>query len=155
MSSGPRHTAVEVARYVLRFAHSKGSLVTNLKLQKLLYYAQGWHLAIFNKPLFGDSIEAWVHGPVVPKVYQKYKKYRWQPIGSQPNNVSLSPQTKRFMQELLEVFLPIDAFQLERMTHREPPWIEARGSLEPDAICHNEISQERMQSYFTELADEN
>jgi uncharacterized phage-associated protein len=49
--------------------------MSNLKLQKLMYYAQGFSLVLFNKPLFPERIEAWIHGPVIPAVYHKYKGY--------------------------------------------------------------------------------
>ena len=54
---------------------TRGDLMTNLRLQKLLYFAQGWHLARFGRPLFDASIEAWPYGPVVPEVYRAYKEY--------------------------------------------------------------------------------
>ena len=52
----------------------------NLKLQKLVYYAQAWHLALRDVPLFEEDFEAWVHGPVIPALYQEYKKFGWRPI---------------------------------------------------------------------------
>ena len=65
--------ATEVARYFLSLTdEDAGELISNLKLQKLLYYAQGFHLAIFGGPLFPESIEAWQHGPVVPEVYRYF-----------------------------------------------------------------------------------
>ena len=63
----------DVAKYFLSLSDdSSGDYISNLKLQKLLYYAQGFHLAIFNKPLFNEPIEAWAHGPVVGSSYRKY-----------------------------------------------------------------------------------
>lgn len=50
--------------------------ISNLKLQKLLYYMQGFHLAYFDTPLFDDDIEAWMYGPVVPCVYNHFKKMK-------------------------------------------------------------------------------
>ena len=146
-----RPTALEVARYIVRFAHLKGSLITNLKLQKLLYYAQGWYLVIEDDLLFQDRIEAWIHGPVVPTVYREYKKFRWMPIDKQPQKVGLPRQIEEFLDEFLSFFLPIDAYKLEQMTHTERPWKEARGDLEPDESCSNEMSTETMKSYFNSL----
>ena len=64
-----------VANYLLSYAKKRNSSVDNLKLQKLLYYAQAWHLVFRGKPLFRERIEAWVHGPVVPLIYREYRKY--------------------------------------------------------------------------------
>ena len=62
-------SAQQIADYLIAFSHSVGDPISNLKLQKLLYYAQAWYLALHNEPLFPESIEAWVHGPAVPPVY--------------------------------------------------------------------------------------
>jgi uncharacterized phage-associated protein len=62
----PVTTAQEVANYFIRRAHDSGEFISNLKLQKLLYYSQAWHLAIFDRRLFPERFQAWVHGPVIP-----------------------------------------------------------------------------------------
>ena len=62
-------TAFDVANYFLSIPEYED--LTNLKLQKLVYYAQGIHLAIYGKPLFNEAIKAWEHGPVVPELYRK------------------------------------------------------------------------------------
>ncbi|MBC6455939.1 MAG: DUF4065 domain-containing protein [Hormoscilla sp. SP5CHS1] len=66
----------DVANYFLaQQDESAGDLISNLKLQKLVYYAQGFHLAIYVRPLFTEAIAAWTHGPVVPELYEYYQKY--------------------------------------------------------------------------------
>ena len=70
----------DVAQFFIGLANEQanneqGDMMTNLRLQKLLYFAQGWHLARYGKPLFDDDIEAWQYGPVVPSVYNAYKQY--------------------------------------------------------------------------------
>lgn len=70
--------AQDVARFFIDLGvhqnnSDRGDLVTNLRLQKLLYFAQGWHLARFGIPLFDSPIEAWQFGPVVPEIYHQYK----------------------------------------------------------------------------------
>jgi uncharacterized phage-associated protein len=72
----PKLSCHEVADYLLAKAAAEeegNELISNLKLQKLLYYAQGVHLALHDVALFPEEIQAWMHGPVVPEVYQKYK----------------------------------------------------------------------------------
>ncbi|MGK8328482.1 Panacea domain-containing protein, partial [Pseudomonas aeruginosa] len=69
-------SSIDVAKFFLAQSNEEaGDLVSNLKLQKLVYYAQGFHLAVYDEPLFTDSIEAWTHGPVVPNVYHHYKQF--------------------------------------------------------------------------------
>src|SRR6266446_3445682 len=73
-------TASILAKYIIASCSDDGKSVTNLKLQKLLYYAQAWKLALHGKPLFNDRIEAWVHGPVVPVVFREYRDFKWAPL---------------------------------------------------------------------------
>lgn len=70
----------DIASYFIERANQTKSTINNLKLQKLVYYSQAWHLAIHGIPLFKEDFQAWVHGPVVPELYQKYKGFGWQPI---------------------------------------------------------------------------
>lgn len=153
----PVTTATEVAKYIIWFAHKRGSSITNLKLQKLLYYAQGWHLVFYDRPLFGDKIEAWIRGPVVPIIYHQYQGYRYRSIDEDvaPPQFDSTMETaylKDFLNDFLQEFLSLDAFEMERMAHREQPWIEARGGLPPDARCTQAISCDTMKTYFKALA---
>jgi uncharacterized phage-associated protein len=69
-------TAMAVAEYFLTLQEEEaGDLISHMKLQELLYYAQGLHLALNGRPLFDDTIEAWTHGPVVPTVYREFKRF--------------------------------------------------------------------------------
>ena len=74
--------AEDVAGYFLMKQRSDEVIepLTHLKIQKLCYYAQGFALAILDKPLFFEDIEHWKHGPVIPTLYQKYKSYGASPI---------------------------------------------------------------------------
>jgi uncharacterized phage-associated protein len=146
-------TAHELAKYIIWFANQSGELITNLKLQKLLYYAQGWHLAHYGEHLFDDKFEAWVHGPVIPSIYRKYKK-GWQPINVKVKHPSISGGLKLWMDRFLRAYMSIDAFELEKMVHCEAPWVEARMGLPIDANCSNEINEGSMQAYFASLLND-
>ena len=63
------HTARQITEWFLAWGEHNDAPLSNLKLQKLLYYAQGHYLGDHAKPLFEDEIEAWVHGPVVRSIY--------------------------------------------------------------------------------------
>lgn len=70
--------AIEISKYIVNYANEKGLDITNLKLQKLLYYVQAAFLLLSEgkEPCFSDKIVAWLHGPVVENVYYEYSKYR-------------------------------------------------------------------------------
>jgi uncharacterized phage-associated protein len=69
-----------LAPHIVYWFSSKKQQIDNLKLQKLLYYTQAWHLAIFGTPILAEQIEAWVHGPVIPDVFRLYRDCRWNSI---------------------------------------------------------------------------
>lgn len=147
-------TASDVAKYILCVAHSTEELITNLKLQKLLYYAQGYYLAFHHgEPLFADGIQAWIHGPAVPNIYGEYKHNRWNPISDNVVAPQFDDDLEEYLGLIINTFLPIDAYKLEQMTHEEPPWREARGNLPPDAPCTNLIQPKTMQVYFKGLLE--
>jgi uncharacterized phage-associated protein len=141
----------KVANYFIFLHHESGDLITNLHLQKLMYYAQAWHLALKNKPLFVEDFEAWVHGPVLPSLYQRFKIYRWNPIGIKVKEPDLPTTTKKHLKEIVKVFGKFSAFELERMTHNEAPWKKARKGLPLDVNSSKIISKSSMKSYYSSL----
>ena len=145
-----KHTpAIEIAKHFIASFQKNENAITNLKLQKLLYYAQAWHLALYGTALFNDKIEAWVHGPVVPNVFREYKKYSWNPISVSPTNVLIHSSDIQFhLKQVIRVYGKFDATTLERMTHRESPWMEARGTLAPDEPSNRVINLESMKTFY-------
>ncbi|MDY7013941.1 MAG: DUF4065 domain-containing protein [Cyanobacteriota bacterium] len=122
----------EIADYFIWLANETGSFISNLKLQKLVYYAQAWHLALYQTPLFEEDFQAWIHGPVIPELYQKYKDYRWRPILKDVTLPKLTPDILKFLDEVAEEYFACDSYELEQMTHAEAPWNQARENLQPD-----------------------
>ena len=142
-----------IADYFIALAQETGSFVSNLKLQKLVYYAQAWHLALHKEPLFPEDFQAWVHGPVIPELYQKYKPFGWQPI-EQEVNVQLPIVVLDFLAEVAQEYFGCDAYKLEQMTHSEIPWQRARGNLPPDAVSTAMIKKQWMKEYYTACGEE-
>jgi uncharacterized phage-associated protein len=147
-------TANDIADHILCQMHEVEDLITNLKIQKLVYYAQAWYLAIYNEPLFDDRLEAWPHGPVQPELYRRFKRYQWKPIDEQPDPCpKFVDPIKEHLKEILDVYGDLTAHHLERLTHKEDPWKNARGDLPLDAPCTNAISHEDMKDFYRRLAD--
>ena len=141
----------DVAKYFLSLAdEDAGDLISNLKLQKLVYYAQGFHLALYDEPLFEEKIEAWTHGPVAPELYHTYKDYGANAI-PRPTDMDFSiydQHTREFLDEVYQVHGQFSAWKLRNMTHDEPPW--------KIAIDHGGIiTRSSMQEFFkTQLVDQ-
>jgi uncharacterized phage-associated protein len=142
-----------VADFLLVESRERGDILTNLKLQKLIYYAQAWYLALHDKSLFDEDMQAWVHGPVLPSQYHRFSQYKWQPIVADVERPAIVDTTiVSHLLEVVDVFGTETAVALERMTHQEAPWIEARNGLPPDAICTNVISKDSMRDYYRALS---
>ena len=133
----------DVADYFLTLLDDNaGDVITNLKMQKLVYYAQGYSLAIAGKPLFDEEFEAWMHGPVVPELYHKYKEYGNFPLPI-PRNVNFEKFTedeKELLNEVYRLYGQFSAWRLRDMTHEEPPW--------KDAPANGIITKKSMKAYF-------
>lgn len=118
-----------------------GEGITNLKLQKLVYYAQGFFGAIFETPLFNDNIEAWTHGPVTPELYHAYKAFGAERItyDGDFNNDSLTAEEYGLIDEIYSVFGQFSAWKLRDMTHGEAPWLDH--AQQADVIPFPEIKE--------------
>ena len=143
-------TAQNVANFFVSQFQKAGDPVTNLKLQKLLYYAQGWHLAFTESPLFDERIEAWPHGPVVPPVYGSFKQYQWNVIVGDVAEPVLPDGVKKHLDEVMEVYGVHGAYYLERLTHQERPWIDARAGLADTDPSNAVIPIDAMKKFFQE-----
>lgn len=144
-----KYTASEIAKWFLAYNREKADgegadLISNLKLQKLLYYAQGTFLGITDHPLFDDAIVAWEHGPVVPSVYHAYKSNRGNGIDYTDDFDfdQISPEDESILESVYENFGQFSAWKLRNMTHEESPW--------KDTPKNHEISQEKIRDYFLE-----
>lgn len=136
-------TALDVSKYFLCLIDPDvGDLISNLKLQKLVYYAQGFHLAMHGSPLFNEEILAWEHGPVVESLYHIYKDFGSSaiPVPENFNDEVLTTQEKELLKEVFEVYGQFSAWKLRNMTHSEQPWIETKRN--------HPISNEVMAAYF-------
>jgi len=144
--------ALEVARYLIKLAAAEDEpeFLTHLRLQKLLYYVQGWSLAARNKPMFQERIEAWANGPVVRDVYPRFASYGRNPIPPDeiPEPVGLNKEEAVFVEAVWGAYKQYSAGGLWNMTHKEAPWKDARGTLGPAERCTNEITRKALRAFF-------
>ncbi len=151
----------EFADFVVSYCNSMGEPITNKKLQKLLYYVQAWHLAYFDEPLFDEAPEAWVHGPVFPSVYYKYKDFSYNPIGVDGEDdlckkdfderleiLKLSDEQSKLVYSVINKYGSMSAMKLEILTHSEAPWCDARNGLQDWEPSAKPISNESMREYY-------
>jgi len=125
------------------------------KLQKLLYYAYAWVLTLTNEDdhhldnqLFNDHFEAWVHGPVLPEIYRKYREYGYHNIPKQVNVPQFSDEVEDILQQVWEEYGSYTADELESITHQEKPWRMARQGISPLNASSKELSDQAIFDYY-------
>lgn len=145
---------LDIAKKLIKMADDDiangGDNLTNLKLQKLLYYEQGYHLAAFNTPLFNEAVEAWMYGPVIPAAYDFYQQYGATSLPVDDEVIVLTNDEEALFYQVYDAYREFSAIGLMNKTHQERPWMmvqpKNRGSI---------ISQESMKAYFkTQMVDD-
>ncbi len=137
----------DVAAYILE----KAGPMTAMKLQKLAYYCQAWSLVWDEKPLFRDRIEAWANGPVVPKLYQLHRGHFKVTKWSRGDSSHLTHEEQETVDAILDYYGPKNSQWLSELTHRESPWLDARGDLAPGERGNSVISHAAMAEYYSSL----
>jgi uncharacterized phage-associated protein len=157
-----------VANAFLRLSRQARQVIDPMKMQKLVYFAHGWHLGLNRTPLISEPVEAWDYGPVVPSLYRALKPYGAGQILEPLQDFAPSSgggfrivtpdvedeRTEQFLQRILDVYGQLSALQLSEITHRaDTPWTQirnafpgVRGAVIPDSV---------MERYFRQLADQN
>ena len=141
-----------VAKYLL----IKAVDITQLSLQKLLYYAQAFFRALYNEELFSDDCQAWVLGPVFPEIYYKYVSFGYDPISnpleeSEAELMGLTNKEVIFLDAILSSFGQYSGKVLSQMTHMEKPWLETRGTLHPEDRSVAIIKRSVIADYFSDV----
>jgi uncharacterized phage-associated protein len=158
--------AKKMVEVVLTFFDCKDDLITNKKLQKILYYIEAWSL-VYHSSVIDEDFEAWVHGPVVPSIYHHFKKFGYSPIqnkykkGETPSSrwnelngsLKLKKDEMDLIVEVLNKYGSLSSFELEKLSHSELPWLQARGEAGPFDACFNTIDKKIMKQYYSSLVD--
>ena len=160
------YSAIDIARYIIKYSNEKEYRVSNLKLQKLLYFVQAYFLISLDKPAFSERIEAWSFGPVVPVVYREFKKYGsadippvgrwvfksehnfWDIYHDDYSYIPIKKAHKKIINKVVDEFSEYSAVGLMKLTHDQTPWKEA---FNPQSYHHNnEITNKDIKKYFEE-----
>lgn len=145
------HTAIEAANAFIKLARRDGKKLTNMQLQKLVYIAHGFFLALLNDALFDDKIEAWDFGPVIPNLYHKLKKYG---AGEVTNLIDTENQIEpdgpemKIIENVWESYNQFSGEELSAMTHAEgTPW----SAVWEKGQRHTEIPNHSIRTHYERL----
>lgn len=140
---------------ILKVKAEDSTSLTNLKLQKLLYYVQAWYLAFNGRELFPGKFQAWIHGPVNRDIYDRFKgeKSLYSEIDAEDVlNKScvdaIHSEDQKHIDVILEFYAKFSGTQLEYMTHQEEPWLAARQGFAPMERCEKDIDSDLMKEYY-------
>lgn len=129
--------------------------ITPLALQKALYYIQGFYYAFYNKFLFSEECEAWVHGPVYRDIYIRYRDYRFDPISgnNEFDDSVFTSAEKAVLDSVIKNVCCYSGKILEEFTHNEEPWLSARHELPMTAISDRRIAKSLIGDYFSAVKE--
>jgi uncharacterized phage-associated protein len=155
------YSAKAIANEFVKISHAQGAALSPMKLQKLLYFAHGWNLALTDKPLLDEEVEAWQYGPVVPSVYHDFKQFGSRAIPREAVDYEFEdftvtavapsvPDSDEFTHGLIKkiwsVYGRYDGVQLSKMTHEGgTPWAN---TWREDLPKGTGIKNEDIENYF-------
>lgn len=145
------NTAVEIAKHFVGIAAREKRDISPLKLQKLLYFAEGYHLAIHGTSLFVDEIEAWKFGPVVESVYHEFKEFGSGPIDRQWARAAFEDSDPRheFLQRVWMTFRNWSPIELSELSHQPGgPWDQVLQENDGELRRNLPIEKDRIRIYF-------
>ena len=155
------YNVLDICRYVINYSNDRGYGITNLKLQKVLYFVQAYFLITTSKQCFKERIEAWDFGPVVPEAYREYKQFGSSNIPSVSYYVEVNSKdfwnskVKTYRKEVISnrdqnrIDAVVDrlsdysATDLVEITHNQTPWMDAYVPYR-----NNEITPQAIKEYF-------
>lgn len=151
------YNALDIARYIINYSISKNKSITNLQLQKIMYYVQAAGMVSNGIPIFSESIKNWKYGPVIEEVYQEFRVNGHSSIPKQDKVINIIFDSENFEVKVVEkkfddsiidledknliikvvdCYLDSDPFDLVEKTHSEAPW---KNSNQNEIICINDI----------------
>lgn len=142
------YDAIKVAEYIIKYSTLHGTPVSNLRLQKVLYFIQAEFMVSKDGPCFNDKIEAWDLGPVVPSVYRHFKVFGASsiPVDNSTNIESgIASNDAETINETVDQCNNFSTSALVEITHNQDPWIRAHSSC-----FSNEITPKSLYEYFKE-----
>ena len=137
------YNALDIAKYIIKYEGERGYCISNLKLQKILYFLQAEFLVLIGKSLFNEDLIAWDFGPIVESVYYEYKVYGGAQIASKINDHAYIDKKHRgIINNLLEEIREYSTTQLAHFCHNQTPWKTARVRL------NNVINLDELRDFF-------
>ena len=158
------YSALAVANAFLELARKEKATITPLKMQKLLYFAQGWSLKLRDRALFEDAVVAWRHGPVIPIVYQAFRSrgsgsitepITHTPYWQEPVRNDIDGESLELIKQVWDAYKHLSAIEISTLSHENGhPWEAIKQEYGDDLEEKNPIiSQDELKEAFHKLFD--
>lgn len=164
VNEAPSYDARAVANFLLDHAENEGAQITLMSLNKLIYYAHGWHLISSNRPLITQPFEAWQHGPVLRVLWEIFKGAGAKPIGTRATcrdlftnslhvvRANFPDVTETFLRNIFDAYGHLHAFQLSDMTHKTgSPWDRIWNAEGATIRLGMQIQDDEIREWFKKL----
>jgi uncharacterized phage-associated protein len=160
------HDARAIANHFLDVAAAEGKSLDHLQVQKLTYFAHGWHLAVTGEPLIFQNVQAWPYGPVVPEVYEEFKSFGRNPIDGRaltfdgrlkvvPFRTDLLPISDHVLSRVWQSYKGHSGLEMSAIAHEEgTPWYQMVGHLKPKEIRDVVIPNVLIRQHYLKLGKE-
>jgi uncharacterized phage-associated protein len=162
------YSSKAIANKFLELAKNEGTNITQMKLQKLVYISHGYYLAILDKPLISDEIQAWQYGAIISELYHEFKSFEKSPITSLASDTDVDDDfevistipvidkddedSNGLIEAVWEKYKKYSGSNLSDMTHREDtPWYKTYQDGIPNIPINNKLIKE----YYSNLINKN
>ena len=145
-----------VANFIIRLAKEQGRSMTIMRVLKISYMAHGWTLALLDRPLVNDHVQAWKHGPVIPSIYYAFRPYGAYDIDpvEMVSDVELGTDTEEFLASVSRMYEKASDWQLSQLTHLQGgPWAKTYKPGVRNIIIPNELIKEHFISKLERASD--
>ncbi len=141
------YSALDIAKYIIDYSYDRNNSVSNLRLQKILYFVQAEFLVATGHPCFEETIQAWEYGPVVPEVYREYKIFGSSSIFSEGRGDKfyfIRNADKEMIEDVVQTCEGYSTVELVDLTHKQDPWLNVHTKPCKD------ITNDSIKKFFTE-----
>lgn len=152
--------ALDVANFFVELANAEeDGCMTNLKLNRLVYFAQAWSLEKFSRPLFEEEAEAWQYGPVVPSVYRAFSlcgRNRISGTTSDYDESKISSEEMNLLLDVADKYWGYSAYGLRNLTHKKDGawsqvYSEGRVNKIPKDLIRKDVENDHLDSFCDKM----
>jgi uncharacterized phage-associated protein len=147
-----QYTAPQLANYLLhKVNHAGGETINTLKLNALLYYAEAWSLAVFERELLDEELQACDHGPLFPSLWAKLNSKGWNRLAANDLEdcaIPLDEDMRGLLDDVWQAYGEFNHTELIRKIKQDEPWKMARRGLQDWDLDKRRIDKQNLATFY-------